>query len=61
MNQTRSFLLIAWLVVATLLWMEWSKGPQPTTAAAPDGMSAPAEVSGAAAAAPAAEIGRAHV
>ena len=26
MNQTRSFLLIAWLVVATLLWMEWSKG-----------------------------------
>ena len=25
MNQTRSFLLIAWLVVATLLWMEWSK------------------------------------
>jgi YidC/Oxa1 family membrane protein insertase len=38
MNQTRSFLLIAWLVVATLLWMEWSKGqaapPSATTAAA---------------------------
>ena len=25
MNQTRSFLRIAGLVVATLLWMEWSK------------------------------------
>ena len=27
MNQTRSFLLIAWLVVASLLWMEWNKNP----------------------------------
>ncbi|HEX4854277.1 membrane protein insertase YidC [Arenimonas sp.] len=27
MNQTRSFLLIAWLAVATLLFMEWSRGP----------------------------------
>lgn len=39
MNQTRSFLLIAWLVVATLLWMEWSKGQvapvAPTTTATP--------------------------
>ena len=37
MNQTRSFLLIAWLVVATLLWMEWSKGQlaATTTASAP--------------------------
>lgn len=25
MNQTRLFLLLAWLMVATLLWMEWSK------------------------------------
>ncbi len=25
MNQTRTFLLIAWLMVATLLWMEWNK------------------------------------
>ncbi|MUV13181.1 membrane protein insertase YidC [Noviluteimonas gilva] len=25
MNQTRVFLLIAWLLVATLLWMEWNK------------------------------------
>jgi YidC/Oxa1 family membrane protein insertase len=32
MNQTRVFLLIAWLMVATLLWMEWSK--EHTTAAA---------------------------
>jgi YidC/Oxa1 family membrane protein insertase len=27
MNQTRSFLLIAWLFVAVLLFMEWNKGP----------------------------------
>ncbi|MBC7658003.1 MAG: membrane protein insertase YidC [Frankiaceae bacterium] len=33
MNQTRSFLLIAWLVVATLLWMEWSKGQLAATTA----------------------------
>ena len=37
MNQTRSFLLIAWLLVAGLLWMEWNKVPpapaQPTAAA----------------------------
>ena len=32
MNQTRSFLLIAWLVVATLLWMEWSKSQVAPTA-----------------------------
>ncbi|MCM2335593.1 MAG: membrane protein insertase YidC [Pseudomonas sp.] len=25
MNQTRAFLLIAWLMVATFLWMEWNK------------------------------------
>ena len=36
MNQTRSFLLIAWLAVATLLFMEWSKGPaQPAPTATP--------------------------
>ncbi len=44
MNQTRTFLVIAWLMVATLLWMEWNKEksapPPPTpapaaTAAAP--------------------------
>lgn len=29
MNQTRTFLLIAWLAVAFLLFMEWSKGPAP--------------------------------
>ncbi|KFN43811.1 membrane protein insertase YidC [Arenimonas oryziterrae] len=27
MTQTRSFLLIAWLFVAALLWMEWGKAP----------------------------------
>ena len=42
MNQTRSFLLIAWLAVAFLLFMEWNKGPAkpapvdaPVTAALP--------------------------
>ena len=25
MNQTRVFLIFAWLMVATLLWLEWSK------------------------------------
>ena len=28
MNQTRLFLLFAWLMVATLLWMEWGKEQQ---------------------------------
>ncbi|MFH2078577.1 MAG: membrane protein insertase YidC, partial [Pseudomonadota bacterium] len=27
MNQTRTFLLIAWLAVAFLLFLEWNKGP----------------------------------
>ena len=25
MNQTRVFLILAWLMVAMLLWMEWGK------------------------------------
>mgnify|MGYP005748804929 CR=1 FL=1 len=33
MNQTRTFLLIAWLAVAFLLFMEWGKGPAPATVA----------------------------
>jgi len=38
MNQTRVFLIFAWLMVATLLWMEWGKekaapvAPTPTSA-----------------------------
>ncbi|HEU4774527.1 MAG TPA: membrane protein insertase YidC, partial [Lysobacter sp.] len=34
MNQTRLFLIFAWLMVATLLWMEWNKeqaAPPPTS------------------------------
>lgn len=36
MNQTRVFLIFAWLMVAVLLWMEWSREkaaptPAPTT------------------------------
>jgi YidC/Oxa1 family membrane protein insertase len=38
MNQTRTFLILAWLMVATLLWMEWNKEksapPATTTPAA---------------------------
>ncbi|HYG06764.1 MAG TPA: membrane protein insertase YidC [Stenotrophomonas sp.] len=38
MNQTRVFLLLAWLMVAALLWMEWGREkaapPAPETAAA---------------------------
>lgn len=39
MNQTRVFLILAWLMVATLLWMEWGKEkaapvPAPTAATA---------------------------
>jgi len=33
MNQTRTFLLIAWLAVAFLLFMEWNKGPAPAPVA----------------------------
>lgn len=34
MNQSRVFLLIAWLMVATLLWMEWGKEQQAARAPA---------------------------
>jgi YidC/Oxa1 family membrane protein insertase len=43
MNQTRSFLLIAWLVVAALLWMEWGKSNAPVATPAD---SAPAQLAG---------------
>ena len=32
MNQTRLFLIFAWLMVATLLWMEWGKEQQAANA-----------------------------
>ena len=49
MNQTRVFLIFAWLMVATLLWFEWSRDKaapaQPAvaaqTAAAPAGSTVP--------------------
>ncbi len=44
MNQTRSFLLIAWLAVAALLWIEWSKPPAPATANTATGSPATATV-----------------
>ena len=45
MNQTRVFLVLAWLMVAVLLWMEWGKeqaappasAPAPTTAVSQEG------------------------
>ena len=35
MNQTRVFLIFAWLMVATLLWMEWGKFNAPKPVATP--------------------------
>jgi YidC/Oxa1 family membrane protein insertase len=34
MNQTRTFLIFAWMMVAVLLWMEWGKDKHPAPAAA---------------------------
>ena len=34
MNQTRVFLIFAWLMVATLLWLEWNKADPATPAVA---------------------------
>ena len=34
MNQTRAFLLFAWLMLATLLWMEWGRELAPGDPAA---------------------------
>ncbi|MBD7987403.1 membrane protein insertase YidC [Luteimonas sp. Sa2BVA3] len=48
MNQTRTFLIFAWLMVATLLWMEWGKeqreplpAAQATTSVADSGATVP--------------------
>ena len=46
MNQTRTFLMIAWLVVATLLWMAWNKDhtvPATTVAPLPAASAPPAD------------------
>src|SRR5690606_27982880 len=50
MNQTRTFLIFAWLMVATLLWMEWGKeqrAPETPVATAVDGAGAAGSVPGA--------------
>ncbi|MCD9031932.1 membrane protein insertase YidC [Luteimonas sp. Y-2-2-4F] len=57
MNQTRTFLILAWLMVATLLWMEWNReksAPAPDVAAAQSAVppSAPGSVPTAPSAAP---------
>ena len=45
MNQTRVFLILAWLMVAMLLWMEWGKEQAaPPAAAAPAAAAIDAEV-----------------
>jgi len=41
MNQTRTFLIFAWMMVAVLLWMEWGKDKQPAPAAAETAQQAP--------------------
>ena len=46
MNQTRTFLIVAWLMVATLLWMAWNKEQatppaQPTATVAAGGSVVP--------------------
>ena len=43
MNQTRMFLIFAWLMVATLLWMEWGKfnAPKPAAIATPSAQTLP--------------------
>lgn len=50
MNQTRTFLIFAWLMVATLLWMEWGKeqrAPEPAADVAAAAVDAGATVPGA--------------
>ncbi|MDV3467163.1 membrane protein insertase YidC [Stenotrophomonas sp. C3(2023)] len=42
MNQTRVFLIFAWLMVAVLLWMEWGREKAPAAPAAATASSAPA-------------------
>ncbi|MGH8060623.1 MAG: membrane protein insertase YidC [Pseudoxanthomonas sp.] len=43
MNQTRVFLIFAWLMVATLLWMEWGKfnAPKPEATVTPSAQTTP--------------------
>ncbi|TWT18292.1 membrane protein insertase YidC [Luteimonas wenzhouensis] len=53
MNQTRTFLILAWLMVAVLLWMEWNK-EQSTPLAPPPAAQAAADVPAAVPSAPAA-------
>jgi YidC/Oxa1 family membrane protein insertase len=53
MNQTRSFLLMAWLFVAAMLWMEWGKTPAPAVPPAAETSLPSKEIAGA----PAKEIG----
>ena len=67
MNQTRVFLIFAWLMVAVLLYMEWTREktappPAPTTSSAPSVGAVPSAagtVPGQPV--PSAKIGRAHV
>ena len=50
MNQTRTFLIIAWLMVATLLWMQWSReraAPAPASGPAAAALATDATVPGA--------------
>ena len=56
MNQTRTFLIVAWLMVAVLLWMEWNKEQ-----AAPPAQETVQTLPTGGGAVPLSQIGRAHV
>ncbi|MEO6226476.1 MAG: membrane protein insertase YidC, partial [Thermomonas sp.] len=56
MTQTRTFLFIAWLMVAAFLWMEWNKEHQPQPVA-----QTPSAVVAAAGAVPSANIPAANI
>jgi YidC/Oxa1 family membrane protein insertase len=56
MNQTRVFLIVAWLMVAVLLWMEWGRDTAAPTPTAPVAAQTQGSVPGAAGTVPGANV-----
>lgn len=56
MNQTRTFLLFAWLMVAALLWSKWNEEHLPQIAAQTPAVAAAADAVGSSAVVPAASV-----
>ena len=56
MNQTRVFLIVAWLMVAILLWMQWGSDKAQPAPTAPVAAQTQAPVPGATGAVPAANV-----